>query len=162
MKKLTFLLFSLILTLSLCLVACGDNSITGSDGALQIEYRLSNDKSYASVVGYKGNGTEAVIADSYKGVPVTYIGVEAFSDSHITSVTIPTSVTIIGERAFSQCKSLTSVEISEGVTKIGASAFSNCDSLVSIELPDSVTIIGESLFSNCDILESVILYREVL
>ncbi|MBQ4143359.1 MAG: leucine-rich repeat domain-containing protein, partial [Thermoguttaceae bacterium] len=44
----------------------------------------------------------------------------------LTSVTIPNSVTSIGNYAFFLCKSLTSVTIPESVTSIGNSAFIGC------------------------------------
>ncbi len=45
------------------------------------------------------------------------------------SVTIPDSVTSIGERAFFGCSSLASVTIGNGVTSISSYAFYYCDSL---------------------------------
>ncbi len=65
-----------------------------------------------------------------------------------SSVTIPDSVTSIGEVAFSGCTSLTSVTIPDSVTSIGNSAFSDCDSLTSVTIPDSVTSIGYDAFYN--------------
>ena len=73
----------------------------------------------------------------------------------LTSVTIPDSVTSIGDSAFSNCDSLTSVVIGDSVTSIGSYAFSSCDSLTSVTIPDSVTSIGERAFVSCDSLTSI-------
>ena len=48
-------------------------------------------------------------------------------------MTIPDSVTKIGELAFRDCSSLTSVTIPDSVTSIGELAFCNCTSLKSIK-----------------------------
>ena len=72
-----------------------------------------------------------------------------------TSVTIPDSVTEIGNNAFSYCTSLTSITIPDSVTSIGSSAFSYCTSLTSITIPDSVTSIGYNAFEDCHSLTSV-------
>jgi hypothetical protein len=71
------------------------------------------------------------------------------------TITIPTSVTTIGNRAFSHCTSLTSITIPKSVTTIGNSAFSHCTSLTSITIPISVTTIGNYAFWNCTSLTSI-------
>ena len=56
-----------------------------------------------------------------------FIGYGAFeSCDSLTSVTIPNSVTSIGEFTFLLCRGLTSVIIGSSVTSIGAGAFSQC------------------------------------
>ena len=56
---------------------------------------------------------------------------------------------------YSYCSSLTSITIPNSVTSIGNSAFSYCYALTSITIPNSVTSIGSYAFSNCSKLTSV-------
>ncbi|MCL2062182.1 MAG: leucine-rich repeat protein [Firmicutes bacterium] len=57
------------------------------------------------------------------------------SNTKITSIEIPNSVTTIGESAFQGCTSLTSITIPNSVTTIGKGAFYGCQNLTSITLP---------------------------
>ena len=97
----------------------------------------------------------AIITDGKNTYTVTSIGDGAFGNSSITSVTIPDSVTSIGDAAFLECRSLTSVTIPGSVTSIGDGAFSRCSDLTSVTIPDSVTSIGDYAFDRCSRLTSV-------
>jgi hypothetical protein len=87
-------------------------------------------------------------------VPVTAIGVAAnywnpatatsFASKNLTSLTIPNSVTSIGDYAFYN-NNLTSLTIPNSVTSIGDYAFYN-NNLTSLTIPSSVTSIGYGAF----------------
>ena len=89
-------------------------------------------------------GIEVKAADSEflieDGVLLEYRGTKS-------KVTIPKSVTEIGERAFAGAETLKSVTIPKNVTKIGNYAFSGCSKLKEITIPKTVTEIGATAFS---------------
>ena len=70
--------------------------------------------------------------------------------SSLTSVTIPDSMTGIGDYAFCDCSSLTSVTIPEGVTSIGEGAFSDCSSLTSVYFMGNAPELGGNVFQLWD------------
>ena len=87
---------------------------------------------------------------------VTSIGDSAFSGrTGLTSITIPESVTSIGDCAFSGCSGLTSITIPKSVRNWWLDAFSNCSGLTSVIISDGVTKIGSTAFKNCAALTSI-------
>ena len=79
------------------------------------------------------------------------IGAIIFCDRTVTSVDIPAEidgvpVTKIIQRSFHGCENLTSVTIPETVTYIGDGAFKKCKSLTSVDLPDSLRHLGKDAF----------------
>ena len=73
----------------------------------------------------------------------------------ITSISIPSSVTSIGESAFCRCNKMKTLTISEGVTSIGQRAFMGCSALTTVTLPNSLTKIEKFTFYYCNDLTSV-------
>ena len=69
---------------------------------------------------------------------------------NLTDVSIPESVTSIGNEAFFGCTGLTSITVPDGVRTIGDDVFSWCTALANITVSDSVTSIGEYAFNNTE------------
>ena len=109
------------------------------------------------------------------GNNVTNIPYSAFCGCNITSVTIPSSVTNIGDYAFKNCRRLTTINfnatncnsmersvwnecsslstlnIGDNVTRVPDNAFYNCSGLAgTLFLPNSITSIGSYAFYNCN------------
>ena len=78
----------------------------------------------------------------------------------LTEVTVPASVTAIGDYQFNGIKSLTTVNMHSNITSIGTYAFS-ATGLTSFIMPDSVTSIGASAFSSCRNLEEIKLSENI-
>ena len=73
----------------------------------------------------------------------------------LTSITIPNSVTSIGDRAFAGCSNLTNIVIPDSVTTIGVGVFAGCSNLTSVIIGKGVTSIGVATFNTCDSLTDV-------
>lgn len=86
---------------------------------------------------------------------VTKIAGGAFMNSKITELTLPRSVTEIGEDAFKSMTNLQKITIPDGlITKIPTYAFSYT-SLESITIPDGIAVIGDNAFNSCSALTTV-------
>ena len=87
-----------------------------------LEYELSDDGSFYAVAGIGGWKTkDVVIPATHLGLPVSEVLERAFFGlTDIMSISLPASVTSIGERAFSDCSALTSFNVAAENTAYAA------------------------------------------
>src|ERR1700679_451685 len=102
-------------------------------GLAQFNYTINSRA--VTITGYTGSGGAVTIPATINGHPVTSIGASAFLDSSLTSVTIPNTITNIGDSAFYGCIDLPGVTIPNSVTSIGQYAFEECYSLANVIIP---------------------------
>ena len=102
--------------------------------------------------GYSGPDTDLTVPQTVFGIPVKGIESNAFEDySHITSITMPESVTVIEDRAFFNCEYLSSVT-APGVTTVGEYAFCNCHRLDKVSMPKALNL-SKASFRGTGLLE---------
>ena len=157
MKKLLLLLLTLLL-LPIAVSAQEEEEEVEIDG---IYYLIDTDNWQAIVIShpdkYSGDIDIPSTVKHGDNIPVVGISASAFEECiDLESVTIPNSVTSIGDNAFRGCSSLTSITIPSSVTSIGIGAFFYCSSLTSITIPSSVTSIGSGITSGCSSLTSIV------
>ena len=147
---------------------------TADDGTYKYEYKVNEDGD-ATITRFLGPVDPAKTPAPYDieiptelgGIRVTGLGRRSFStDDHysplydihhtqIQSVTIPESVTSIGDSAFAACRNLNSLTIKDAATSIGNRAFTECPLTTTLSLGKKITTIGDDAFYDCRGLTSV-------
>ncbi len=110
-------------------------------------------------------GDSAFSADYYADYYITFNALDFADDSNLKTIgekafhkfsaltnalTIPDSVTTIGQAAFEDCSGFTGLKLSSSLKSIGNHAFYGCKGFKgTLTIPNSVTTIGESVFAVC-------------
>jgi hypothetical protein len=123
-------------------------------------FKLSDDGTYYTVNGHELGNTaltgKITIPSSYLGKPVSYIGANAFKNYSITGVIIPETILGIGNSAFEDCIYLTDIlTIPTSVTTIGSRAFAGSNISGPLTIPYSVTSVGSEAFRACPLITVV-------
>lgn len=124
--------------------------------APESDFEYGVNKGTAAITKYKGAGGTVEIPATLGGYPVTGIQMQAFIEcASLKSVSMPESMTWIGDSAFAGCTGLKQVEFSPNLTAIGSKSFYSCSDLTSVVVPDKVTSIESLAFFGCLNLESI-------
>ncbi len=140
--------------------AC-DMVTVGSEG---LEYALSEDGTSYTVIDIGAcTDRNIVIPQKHERLPVTGIDARAFTScDDFISVTVPDSVTFIGDSAFNDCDRLINVTIGNGVTELGYAVFAGCDRLTDVVIPDGVKKIDDRAFEGCSKLTNITIPDSVM
>lgn len=114
---------------------------------------------YATITGYTGRNTSlvipSVVTDKDEIYVVNTIGPNTFSgNTAITAVTLPDTITNIGESAFYSCVNLREVNLGTGLTEVGNYAFAR-SGLHLIAFPENVNKLGEGVLTSCENLGAI-------
>ena len=101
---------------------------------------------------------EVVIPETANGYTVTGIGSYSFNGCYFTNITIPQTVSFIGNLAFFQCWNLKEIDIPQKVV-LGYSTFSRCERLTHVSI--SCDQIPSGCFNECSQLYSIELLSPV-
>ncbi len=133
------------LTIPENLTSIGSNAFSGCNNITQLTWNAINLTTNGGIT--TSNITKVTIGNKVQNIPEYFV-----SSSKITSVSIPSSITTIGECAFVGCKGLTSLNIPDNVTTIGQSAFNGCSNLTKLILGKGLTTIRDYAFQGTNIV----------
>lgn len=134
----------------------GDDKLPSED-CFGYTYKFLSTSTIA-ITDYNGYDTEVTVPSKIDGYTVT--SVEGFDTTKTKKITLPETVTTIGDSAFATYDNfsysvLEEVTLPRNLKNIGAGAFENCYFLTSIDIPESVTKIGNGAFYGCDNLKNI-------
>ena len=156
-----------------------DITITFTEWQPQVyDFTFATSGDTATLTSYTGAGGDVVIPSTFsirvvdgqtqyiEGTDYTVTAIAAGTSSSgpfssarstLTSITIPETITTIGDYAFYNCSNLTSIKFGDNsqLAKINDYTFNSCSSLTSITIPESVTSIGQCAFQKCNSLTSI-------
>lgn len=104
------------------------------------------------ITAYSGDKINITVPDKIDSVTVTGIGANVFNKSSVISVVLPDTASYIGVSAFAN-SCLTSIT-AKGVNEIDNGAFEGCKALLNADMPE-VKSIGNRAFKNCTSLSTV-------
>ncbi len=136
----------------------GSSKVETSDDEKWYWYIDGTDRLLA---GYSGETASPLVLpeprDDMGVLPYQIANYAFYGRTNLQAVTIPASVTAIGQYAFYGCTSLQSVTFAAESTleSIGGYAFYGCESLASITIPAGVARIESNTFEYCTGLQSV-------
>ncbi len=110
------------------------------------QYKINPDGESVTITYYNGQDTEIVIPSAIKGYTVSAIGGLSFGWCKATNITIPESVAVIEDRAFTNCENLHTVTFNTKDVSIGSDAFFSCFKLKTVLLYKNST--ADSYFSS--------------
>ena len=134
-----------------------------------IVYEISEDGTYAKVIGYEGAVTRVRVANEYNGLPVKEISkyaFEKFEGIYLPPVEVspaPGSSTTPGSTPANTGSDvqIECIVLPDSVTVIDDYAFKGCHDLTSVIFSDNLTSIGIGAFSGCINLTSVVMPNSV-
>ena len=127
------------------------------------QFTFTTNNGAITITGYTGPGGNVAIPSTTNGLPVTSIGIAAFYGTGLTSVSIGSGVTNIGDSAFSYCSMLTTISVdmnNPSYSSVAGVLFDKSKTEIivfpgglneSYNVPNNVTIIGDWSFTGCSL-----------
>lgn len=143
-KKSLAVILLVAMMLPLCMFSANAALLGDGNG---MYYQFNGDDT-ASLAEYKGTNKNVAVPSHIYDTPIVEVYGKAFrKNTNIESVTIPDSVTTLGDLAFYGCTSLKSVELSNSISRIESATFYNCSALEKVVMPASITYIAANSFN---------------
>lgn len=174
--KVRYMKCALYMILIMFLLGCNCMSCAAENSYRNRQFEYSVTDGEITITRYIGKETEVSIPSEIDGVPVVEVGFasfygahiktvviregirrigsDAFAESGLVSVSLPSTLEVIEDGAFALTPLKTAV-IPEGVTSIGDALFFECTELTEVTLPKSIEALPSDCFFECMSLKRI-------
>src|ERR1035437_324130 len=121
------------------------------------QFTFTTNNGTIQITRYYGTNDAVVVPSFINGLPVTSIAQFTFTCCNMTSVSLPESITNIGDAAFESSSYLTNLTIPSAIAHLGNGVFNECWSLTGISFPTNLMTIGDQAFQDCKSLSGLTL-----
>jgi len=113
------------------------------------QFNSSVNNNTVTITGYTGPGGVVAVPSTLGGYPVTTIAANAFAGkSSITSLSLPGTVTYLGDYAIYDCTGLTNLDLPGSIIYVGSNSVDSCYNLRTVTLGNGLPIIQSWMFDN--------------
>lgn len=118
----------------------------GGEAGIRVPAEIDGDPVLA--IGYRAfyytNSVKKI--ELSEGITTIYEG--GLSSGTLEEVIFPESLTILGNSAFAECRSLKEITIPNTITEFGNNMFDSCYALETVTIQDNITELPEETFTN--------------
>ena len=167
-KTLCLLLMFMVAAMAFPTVSFGANEIVSQDGNWR--YIPDYNKDTCTVIGYYGSDADVSIPSVVDDLKVTRLDFQFqvaaphnrwMNPEPVVSITIPSTVTSLGNFCFAELPNLKKITIPSSVKEFGKGLFDWCTSLEEFTIPANMKEIPSETFENCTSLSKVTIHSKV-
>ena len=119
----------------------------------KIDFDNDSEYDYVAISDCERDAVSVDIPEEIEGLPVKVIDKQAFyGNTNLTSVSIPETVTVIGDNAFARTK-ISTIQLPTALEEIGNTVFYSTN-LTEIKIPDTVKSVGSDILHGTPLLKN--------
>lgn len=112
-------------------------------------------------LAYTGDAEDYTMPESYNGDDYYIMPMAFVFNNTLKKITVPDTVTAIGETAFAYCDALTEIVLHDNLSELGYGVFGDCESLKKVNIPSGISEIPMAAFLLCSSLEEIVIPENI-
>ena len=167
-KLISIMLVFMVVMMGFPMMSFASNEVDSADK--NWKYLPDYNNNTCTIIGYYGTDADVDIPSKVDQLKVTKLdlGYQVGAphnrwnkNENVISITIPSTVTAVGNWCFAELPNLKKITIPSSVKEFGEELFKYCTSLEEFTVPAKMTVIPSEMFRGCTSLSKVTLHSKV-